>query len=42
MKEKEIKNQPLMFIETIQKLDDKNKSQLVYDSRLKKKKDKKE
>ncbi len=38
MNEKKNKNEPLMFIQTIQKIENKNKSQKTYDSREKKQK----
>lgn len=42
MKEKEINNKPLMFIDTVQKVENKNTSQQVYDSRYNNKKQKKD
>ncbi|MDY4052155.1 MAG: hypothetical protein SOY80_02225 [Bacilli bacterium] len=38
MKEKKQENQPLMFIDTIQEINEKNKLQTYYDSRNKKEK----
>lgn len=38
MNDKNKKNEPLMFIQTIQKIEKKNKSQNVFDSRQKKQK----
>ncbi|MGM9900312.1 MAG: hypothetical protein ACI32E_07025 [Bacilli bacterium] len=38
MNNKTKKNEPLMFIQTIQKIENKNKSQKAFDSRSKKRK----